>query len=164
VAVELEVPVGVGGEPVVVAAVQDDGVVVADALGAHQLGEVVLLDDVTDGGLLQLLGPVQPYGALDVAHVVGGHVLVDLDEDDLRVVQVALDPVGVDEHVSAAHSGISSESVVLGGPSLREGRAGGRRRRARPGVSSGRLTEAAVDAAQVDRATLDQDELHSSRG
>ena len=32
VAVELEVPVGVGGEPVVVAAVEDDGVVVGDAL------------------------------------------------------------------------------------------------------------------------------------
>jgi hypothetical protein len=103
VAVQLELPVGVGGEPVVVAAVQHDGVVVADALLAHQLREVVLVDQVADLGLLQLRGPVQAHGAGDVAAVVGGHVLVHLDEDDRGVLEMGLGPVGVDEHVCATH-------------------------------------------------------------
>jgi hypothetical protein len=32
-----------------------------------------------------------------VALVVGGGVLVDLDEDDVRVVEVVSDPLGADE-------------------------------------------------------------------
>jgi hypothetical protein len=39
-----------------------------------------------------------------VAPVVGRGVLVDLDEDDTRGVEVLFGPVGRDEHVSAAHS------------------------------------------------------------
>src|ERR1700761_4770810 len=52
VAVELEVPVRVGGEPVVVAAVEDNGVVVGDTAVTEQLGELLGVDEVTPDGVL----------------------------------------------------------------------------------------------------------------
>ena len=103
VAVELEVPVGVGGEPVVVAAVEDDGVVVGDAALGQQGLEALLVDEVAADRVLEVRGPVELDGALDVALVVGGGVLVDLDEDDAVGVEVVLDPLGGDERVLAAH-------------------------------------------------------------
>ncbi len=103
VAVELEVPVGVRGEPVVVAAVQHDRVVVVDALLRQELLELLLAHEVATDLVLQLGLPVETDRTLEVAAVVGGHVLVHLDEDNLRVGQVGLGPVGVDEDVSAAH-------------------------------------------------------------
>ena len=103
VAVELEVPVGVGGEPVVVAAVEHDGVVVGDAALGQQRLELLLVDEVAADLVLQVGGPVELDGAPDVALVVGRGVLVDLDQDDLRVVEVVLDPLGGDERVLAAH-------------------------------------------------------------
>ena len=109
VAVELEVPVGVGREPVVVAAVQDDGVVVGDAALGQQCLELLLAHEVAADRVLQVLLPVEADRAPDVVLVVGGGVLVDLDEDDLRVVEVGLDPVGVDEDAlaGAAHADTS---------------------------------------------------------
>jgi hypothetical protein len=108
VAVELEVPVGVGGEPVVVAAVEDDGVVVGDAALGEQSLELLLAHEVTPDRVLKVLLPVQAHGALDVVLVVGGGVFVDLDEDDLRVCEVGLDPVGVYEDLfTCAHAATS---------------------------------------------------------
>jgi hypothetical protein len=104
VAVELEVPVGVGGEPVVVAAVQDDEVVVPDALGGEQLLELLLVDDVPADRVLQLAGPVHLDGTGEVTPVVRGGVLVDLDEDHPLGAQVLLRPVGGDQDVLAAHA------------------------------------------------------------
>ena len=104
VAVQLEVPVGVGGEPVVVAAVQHDGVVVGDALGRQQLLEAGPVDEVAADRVLQLGLPVDLHGAGDVPGVVGGGVLVDLDEDQARGGQVLLCPFGGDEGVLAAHA------------------------------------------------------------
>jgi hypothetical protein len=42
-----------------------------------------------------------------VVLVVGGGVLVDFDEDDLRVVEVRFDPVGVDQCGITAHADAS---------------------------------------------------------
>src|SRR5882757_247864 len=103
VAVQLEVPVGVRGEPVVVAAVEDHGVVVADALVRQQLGELLGVDEVALDLVLQLGLPVQPDGARDVAAFVGAGVLVDLDEDGVRRVEIALGPVSRDQDVGACH-------------------------------------------------------------
>ena len=103
VAVELEVPVGVGGEPVVVAAVEHDGVVVGDAALGEQRLELLLVDEVAADLVLEVGGPVELDGSPDVALVVGGGVLVDLDEDDAVGVEVVLDPLGGDERVLAAH-------------------------------------------------------------
>ena len=88
VAVELEVPVGVGGEPVVVAAVEDHGVVVGDAAFGQQLRELLLVDEVAPDRVLQVGLPVQLDRAGDVAAVVGAGVLVDLDEDDVGRVEI----------------------------------------------------------------------------
>ncbi len=105
VAVQLEVPVGVGGEPVVVAAVEDHGVVVGDTAVAQQLGELLGVDEVTPDGVLQIGTPVQLHGPGDVAAVVGAGVLVDLDEDDVIGIEIALGPVGGDQDVGACHMG-----------------------------------------------------------
>ena len=99
VAVELEVPVRVGREPVVVAAVEHDRVVVGDAALGQQGLELVLVHEVAADLVLQVLLPVDAHGTADVVLVVGGRVLVDLDEHHLVVVEVGLDPVGVDQDV-----------------------------------------------------------------
>ena len=69
----------------------------------EQLLERLLADEVAAYGVLQVLLPVQLYGTADVALVVRGGVLVDLDQDGVRVVELGLDPVGVDEYVGSAH-------------------------------------------------------------
>src|SRR5205807_6618921 len=122
VAVELEVPVRVGGEPVVVAAVEDDGVVVADAARRQERLELLLVDEVPAYRVLQVLLPVQLHGAGKVAAVVGGGVLVDLDEDHAGPVEVLLGPVGRHEYRVATH----------GLPLEWDGWARARRRRAEP--------------------------------
>ncbi len=103
VAVELEVPVGVGREPVVVAAVQHDGVVVGDAATREELLELGLADEVTTHLVLQVGRPVELDRALDVALVVRSGVLVDLDQHHLRVVEVVRHPLGGDKGVLAGH-------------------------------------------------------------
>jgi hypothetical protein len=94
VAVELEVPVRVGREPVVVAAVEDHGVVVADAPLGQQRLELGLVDEVAAYRVLEVGLPVQLDRAGDVTGLVGGGVLVDLDEDGVGGVEVLLCPVG----------------------------------------------------------------------
>ena len=103
VAVQLEVPVRVRGEPVVVAAVQDHGVVIADTLVRQQLRELLLVDEVALDLILEFGLPVQPDGACDVAALVGGGVFVDLDEDGVGCIEIALGPVGGDQDVGASH-------------------------------------------------------------
>ncbi|CDZ90897.1 hypothetical protein RHRU231_770018 [Rhodococcus ruber] len=93
VPVELEVPVRVGGEPVVVAAVEHDGVVVGDALRGQQGGELLPVQEVATDAVLQVLAPVELDRTFDVPAVVGGGVLVDLDEHGIRCVEVLLCPV-----------------------------------------------------------------------
>ena len=176
VAVELEVPVGVGREPVVVAAVEDDGVVVGDALGGQQLLEAGLVDEVAAHRVLQLGLPVELDGAGDVAAVVGGGVLVDLDEDRVGGVEVLLGPVGTDQGVLAAHvccsSGACGFLVVLttGSPPATPVQPRTRdhtakdvrwavRARSRPGAGS--ATEAGVHTAQVHHASLGEPAVHA---
>ena len=84
VAVQLEVPVRVRGEPVVVAAVQHDGVLVADAALGEQRLELLLVDEVPTDRVLQVGLPVDLDRAGDVATVVRRGVLVDLDQHHVR--------------------------------------------------------------------------------
>ena len=74
-------------------------------LRGQQRLELRLVDEVAADLVLEVGLPVDPDGVADVVLVVRRRVLVDLDEDDLRVVEVGLDPVGVDECVGAAHCG-----------------------------------------------------------
>ncbi len=74
-----------------------------------------LLDEVAADRVLEVLLPVEADGAADVVLLVGSGVLVDLDQDHLRVVEVGLDPVGVDEDAFAclrAHAGTSVRGVA----------------------------------------------------
>ncbi len=97
--VHLEIPVRVGGEPVVLVAVEDDSRVGADPALPEELLELGLLDDVALDRILQVVLPVQLDRAGDVALVVEVGVLVDLGDADAVVVQVLCQPVGADEHV-----------------------------------------------------------------
>src|SRR5829696_1280279 len=98
VAVVLEVPVGVGGEPVVAVAVQDDRVVVRDATAPEQLAELLRPEEVALGLILEVALPVESDRPRDVGLAVERGVLVDLDDADRVVVQVLLHPLGLDEH------------------------------------------------------------------
>src|SRR5699024_1684888 len=113
VAVELEVPVRVGGEPVVVAAVEDDEVVVADALGGQQLLEPGAIHEVTAHRILQFGPPVDLHRARDVAALVGGCVLVDLGEHDTGSVEIVFRPLGGDQYVVTAHRRFTLFPFVL---------------------------------------------------
>jgi hypothetical protein len=116
VPVEPEVPVGVGGEPVVVTAVEQHGVLVRDAPLGQQVLEAGLVHEVPADRVLQVLLPVDLDRARDVPLVVGAGVLVYLDDDDTRLADVGLRPVGVHEDVGSAHGGYTSLSVPsLGG-------------------------------------------------
>jgi hypothetical protein len=96
VPVQLEVPVGVGGEPVVVPAVEHHGVVVRDAALGQQRLEAGLVHEVTANRVLQVLLPVDLDGRRDVPLVKRAGVLVDLNDGHARLVDVGLDPVRVD--------------------------------------------------------------------
>ena len=90
--VQPEVPVGVGGEPVVVAAVEQHGVVVQHALLGQQRFEARLVHEVTTDRILQVLLPVELDRGRDVPLVVGAGVLVYLDDDDTRLTDMGLPP------------------------------------------------------------------------
>jgi hypothetical protein len=94
---ELEVPVRIRGEPVVLVAVQDDARVVRDPAEAHEPLELLPCDDVADEVVLQVVTPVQPDGALDVTLVVEIGVLVHLRDDHLGVREALGQPVRGDE-------------------------------------------------------------------
>src|SRR6185312_1692271 len=107
VPVQLEVPVGVGGEPVVVAAVEHDRVVVADASLGQQLLEAAPVHEVAADRVLQVLLPVELDGVADMPLVVGAGVLVHLDQDHAWVVEVGFHPVSVHQDVRTAHAATS---------------------------------------------------------
>src|SRR5690606_36966747 len=69
--------------------------------------EAVLADEVVADAVLEILLPVQLHGTGDVTLVVCLGVLVDLDEHDVAVAEVFLDPVSGDERSVAAH-GVTS--------------------------------------------------------
>ena len=97
VAVVLERPVRVGGEPVVVVAVEDDRRLGRDAAAAEQLSQRVLRCDVARDLVLEVSLPVPADGARDVALLVNGRVDVDLDQAQARVFGVLGNPVSRDQ-------------------------------------------------------------------
>jgi hypothetical protein len=104
VPVQLEIPVRVGGEPVVVAAVEDDLVVVADAALGEQGLELGLVHEVPADRVLEVLLPIELDGPWDVTTVVSRGVLVHLNEDRAGGAEILLGPVGGDERGVATHS------------------------------------------------------------
>ena len=94
---QLQLPVRPGGTEVVVVAVQHDRRVRADPALRQQLAQVLLRRDVATDPIGELARPVPADRAAEVALLVGGRVDVDLDEADVRIAEVLLGPVGVDE-------------------------------------------------------------------
>jgi hypothetical protein len=119
VPVVAEVPVGVGGEPVVAVAVEDDGVLVGDPAAAHQGAEVLGPEEVALDLILEVGAPVESDRTRDVALGVEGGVLVDLDDSDRVVVEVLGDPIGLDQDVlRIAHPQPPISNLVNSYPSL----------------------------------------------
>ena len=86
--------------------------VVGDAAAAEQLAELLRAEEVALDLVLQVPLPVEPDRARDVRLGVEGGVLVDLDDADRVVVQVVLDPLGIDQDVLrvVGHESSSFES------------------------------------------------------
>ena len=99
VAVVLQVPVRVGGEPVVAIAVQHDRVVVGDAPRPEERAEGLGPEEAAPHLVLEVVLPVEADRAGDVTLPVEHAVLVDLDDADRRVLEMVCHPVGVDQHV-----------------------------------------------------------------
>src|SRR5262245_58629194 len=97
VAVDLQVPVGVRGEPVVAVAVQDQGRVVRDAGPDHELLEGVSVDQVPLDRILEVLAPVQLDGAGNMTLVVEVRVLVHLRNHEPPVAEMLGEPLRGDE-------------------------------------------------------------------
>ena len=123
-AAELQQPVRVGSEPVVVAAVEDDGRVGADPGLRQQAGEPGLVLEVAADLGVQVRAPVPAQRVADVPLVVGGRVLVDLDDPDVRIVDVLLEPVGAHQHVrlGVVRHGYPTPSCPGTGPGTTNGR------------------------------------------
>ncbi len=94
-----QLPVGIGGEPIVVVAIQYNCVVIGDARVTHQLLERVPADYVAAQLVHQLGFPVPADSARDVSLIVGGRVHVHLDQLDPGVVEVIGDPGGRDQYL-----------------------------------------------------------------
>jgi hypothetical protein len=94
-------PVRVRGEPVVVAAVEHHGRIRADTGLLEQAAQPVLVDVVAAQGIVQVGGPVPADSIADVPHLVGAGVLVDVDDADVRIIEVFDDPRSVDECLGA---------------------------------------------------------------
>ena len=100
-AVDVEDPGAPGGEPVVVVAVEDDRGVLVDAELAQQRLEFLLRGDVALHRVDQVGVPDDVLRARNVAALEQARLDADLDDADLRVGEVLLQPVGGDERVLA---------------------------------------------------------------
>ena len=96
--VVLQVPVGVRGEPVVAVAVEDDLVLVGDPTVTEEATELLRLEKVALDLVLEVQTPVESDRARDVTLTVERRILVDFDDSDRVVVQVLLEPLGLDQN------------------------------------------------------------------
>src|SRR3984893_9487334 len=98
-AVELEVPVGVGGKPVVVASVENDQRVVANTSLVHKCGEGIRSDEIALERILEIVLPVDAQGARNVTAAVCIGVLVNFEQPGARLAEVRLHPLRFDKHL-----------------------------------------------------------------
>jgi len=89
-----ERPIRIGGEPVVVVAVEDDACVRRHASLAEQLAPVFLRRDVAADQIAQLSGPIPAHGTLYMPLAISRSVDVHLDESDVRIVEMVGHPLG----------------------------------------------------------------------
>jgi hypothetical protein len=92
-----EYPQCVGGPPVALVAVNDDGVITRDALPRHQLGEGLSLKVIPHNGIIEFGVPINFDGARDVTSVIEQDVLVRFQDDETFRARVLLQPFRGDE-------------------------------------------------------------------
>ena len=92
-------PVRVSREPVVVPAIQDDGGVVVDACRSQQPGESFLVDVLPPDLGVKVGIPVPGNRSRNVALRVRRGVFVDLDDAEVGLVEVLLEPIRFNQHV-----------------------------------------------------------------
>src|SRR5207245_7377195 len=102
VPVDLEVPVGVRGEPVVVPAVEDYRVVLGDATPAEQGFERLLIHEIPPHAVLELVFPVEGDRARNMATRIRVGILVNLDQVQRRIAQPLRDPGRADQDLAAS--------------------------------------------------------------
>src|SRR5260221_2986255 len=88
----------IGGVPVVLVAIQDDGCVVADAPTAHELLEALLIDKVTGNWILHIDMPVELDGARQVTYLVEQHIFIGLDQPDGGSIEVLSNPTCLNQY------------------------------------------------------------------
>jgi hypothetical protein len=98
-----EQPIGVGGEPVVVAPVEHDGGVLAHPGAGEQALELPLPNELPAQRVVELGPPVPGNRSRDVSLLVQGRVLIHLDHPDPGVPERRGELVGLDEHLLASH-------------------------------------------------------------
>jgi hypothetical protein len=96
---QLEHPERVGGPPVVLVAVEDDGRVRGGADLRHQGFEAFARDVVAANLVVQVGGPVDVRGAGNVPGCVQQRVFVRLDDADVLVLQMRGEPLGAHEDI-----------------------------------------------------------------
>ena len=96
--VDLHLPEGPRGEPVVVITVQNDGGIVLDAGLRHEGLEVVLRHDVALNRVAKLRRPRPPDSTFDVSLAIGVRVDVHLDHLNVRVASVVGYPLRGYQH------------------------------------------------------------------
>ncbi|BDZ38218.1 hypothetical protein GCM10025863_08320 [Microbacterium suwonense] len=94
---EREDPEGVRGPPVVLVAVDDDGVIARDSLAAEKLCEARTIDVVAHDRVVQLGVPVHLHGTGDVPGLVEQHVLVGFHDHQARLAEIRGEPFSGDE-------------------------------------------------------------------
>ena len=105
VAEERENPQGVGGPPVRLVTVENDGGVRRDAVAAAELGEFLGAHIVAHHLIVQVTAPVDMYCPGDMARIIKEHVFIALHDADVRVVQVSGKPFRIHEHVGIGVGG-----------------------------------------------------------
>src|SRR5262249_6310906 len=99
VTVVFEQPERIGGEPVVVIAVQDNRRLGRDTCVGGQFLEVFLADDVARNLILKLRLPVEGNRAGQVTGLVLRGIDIHLNETLVGVFEVLNSPIGGNEHI-----------------------------------------------------------------
>ena len=94
---EGEDPQCVGGPPVGLVAVDDDGVFTGDALGGHKCGEALAVDVVTGHGVVEFSVPIDLDRSGNVPGFVEQHVFVAFDDDESGIACMLSHPIGADQ-------------------------------------------------------------------
>jgi hypothetical protein len=90
-------PERVRGKPVLIVAIEDDGCATGNARFAEKNFEIVFADNVTPGLMLELGLPIPCDGSRNMSAIERVGVFVDLDDPEISVLEVFLDPGRRDE-------------------------------------------------------------------